>query len=289
MTIRQHLLAAALVFSSTAALAAPQFPALTGRVVDEAGILSPQFESEISAQLAAHEQATTNQVVIVTLKSLDGYEVSDYANRLFRHWGIGQKDKNNGVLLIVAPTERKMRIEVGYGLEGVLTDAISRDIIERVIKPPFQQGNYEQGLRAGATAILAALAGEYRPAPPPPTAARGGEGVFGLLIAALVAGQFLLGALARRRPSIGTRLVTATGFGAAAGVVAWLIVGLLLIGIVIGVVVFLFMLLAAGRVGPGGFGGGSWGGSGGGWSGGGGGGFSGGGGSSGGGGASGGW
>ncbi len=287
MTIRQRLLAAALVFSSTA-LAAPQFPALTGRVVDEAGLLSPQFETEISTQLAAHEQATTNQPVIVTIKSLDGYEISDYANRLFRHWGIGRKDKNNGVLLIVAPTERKMRIEVGYGLEGVLTDAISRDIIERVIKPPFRQGDYEQGLRAGTAAILAALAGEYRPAPPPPTAARGGEGVFGLLIAALVAGQFLLGALARRRPSIGTRLVTAAGFGAAAGVVAWFVVGLLAIGIVIGVVVFLFMLLAAGRVGPGGFGGDGWGGSGGGWSGGGGG-FSGGGGSSGGGGASGGW
>lgn len=288
MTIRQRLFAAALVFSSTAALAAPQFPALTGRVVDEAGILSPQFESEISAQLAAHEQATTNQLVIVTLKSLDGYEISDYANRLFRHWGIGQKDKNNGVLLMVAPTERKMRIEVGYGLEGVMTDAISRDIIERVIKPPFQQGNYEQGLRAGATAILAALGGEYRAAPPPPTAARDGEGVFGLLFAALFAGQFLFGTLIRRS-SLGTRLATATGFGAVAGVVAWLIVGLVMIGVVIGVVVFFFMLLAVGRAGPGGFGGGSWGGSGGGWSGGGGGGFSGGGGSSGGGGASGGW
>jgi uncharacterized protein len=117
----------------TAAVAALQFPMLTGRVVDETGILSPSFEAEITTQLAAHEQATTNQLVVVTLKSLQGYGIADYANQLFRQWGIGQKDKNNGVLLVVAPDERKMRIVVGYGLEGVLTDAISRDIIERHI------------------------------------------------------------------------------------------------------------------------------------------------------------
>jgi len=276
------------LFSATA-FAAPPFPALTGRVVDEAGILAPGFETEIGAQLAAHEQATTNQVVIVTLKSLDGYDISDYANRLFRHWGIGQKDKNNGVLLVIAPNERKMRIEVGYGLEGVLTDAISHDIIERVLKPPFRQGNYEQGIRAGATAILAALGGEYRPAPPPPTAAGDDEGLLGLLIGALFTGQFLFGALVRRF-STGTRLATAAGTGAVAGIVAWFMVGLVIVAVVIGVVMFLFTLLAASRFGTGGSGGGSWGSSGGGWSGGGGGGgFSGGGGSSGGGGASGGW
>jgi len=301
MSALPHRLAATLAFVSVAALAAPQFPALTGRVVDEAGILSPQIESEIGAQLAAHEQATTNQVVVATLKSLQAYDISDYANQLFRHWGIGQKDKNNGVLLVVAPNERKVRIEIGYGLEGVLTDALSRDIIERVITPPFRQGDYEQGIRSGATAILAALGGDYRPAPPPSTAARVGEvvfgsliadlvggGVFGLLIAALIGGQFLLGALTRRA-SMGARFVTAAGLGAAAGVVAWFVAGLVMIGIVIGAVVFLFMLLSTGRVGSGGSGGG-WGGSGGGWSGGGGGGgFSGGGGSSGGGGASGSW
>ena len=162
--------AAALAFVCSVALAGPSFPPLTGRVVDTAGILSPQVEAEISAQLAAHEQSTTNQVVVVTLKSLDGYDIADYGYQLGRHWGIGQKGKNNGALLIIAPAERKLRIEVGYGLEGALTDAISRDIIERVIKPPFRQQHYDQGVRAGVTAILAALSGEHHPAPPPATA-----------------------------------------------------------------------------------------------------------------------
>lgn len=277
-----RLLLAALVFTSAAALAALQFPALTGRVVDEAGILSPQAEAEISAQLAAHEKATTNQVVVVTLKSLQGDDISDYGYQLGRQWGIGQKGKNNGVLLIVAPNERKLRIEVGYGLEGVLTDAESRMIIERVIKPYFKQGDYEQGIRAGVGAILAALGGEFQ-APPPPTAASDGQGMYGLLIAALFVGQFLFGALARRATT-GKRFVAAGVFGTIAGVIAWLFAGLL-VALVIAVVVFLFMLLAGGRMGPGGAGYGNWGS--GGW--GGGGGFSGGGGSFGGGGASGDW
>lgn len=277
-----RLLLAALVFTSAAALAALQFPALTGRVVDEAGILSPQAEAEISAQLAAHEKATTNQVVVVTVKSLQGDDISDYGYQLGRQWGIGQKGKNNGVLLIVAPNERKLRIEVGYGLEGVLTDAESRMIIERVIKPYFKQGDYEQGIRAGVGAILAALGGEFQ-APPPPTAASDGQGMYGLLIAALFVGQFLFGALARRATT-GKRFVAAGVFGTIAGVIAWLFAGLL-VALVIAVVVFLFMLLAGGRMGPGGAGYGNWGS--GGW--GGGGGFSGGGGSFGGGGASGDW
>lgn len=272
------------------ALAAPQFPALTGRVVDEAGILSPQAESGLTGQLAAHEQATTNQVVVVTLKSLDGYDIADYGYQLGRRWAIGRKDKNNGVLLIVAPTERKVRIEVGYGLEGTLTDALSRDIIERVIRPPFRQGNYEQGIRAGTTAILAALAGEYRPAPPPVTAV-GEQHDFGSLIFLFLLAP-LLASFARGRPgkraSGGARLWTAGVFGGVAGVVVWFIAQLVVVAIVVGVVVFVLALLSRGQLG-GPYGGGGFG-SGGGWSGGGGGGgFSGGGGSFGGGGASGDW
>lgn len=298
MTTRQRLFAAALVFSSTAALAAPQFPALTGRVVDEAGILSPQFESEISTQLAAHEQATTNQVVIVTLKSLDGYEISDYANRLFRHWGVGQKDKNNGVLLIVAPTERKMRIEVGYGLEGVLTDAISRDIIERRLKPAFRQQNYEQGIRNGVGAILAALGDKYQVAPPPVTDAEESKGYF--FMAYVLFMVFVANAIANfsysvndflarrsRQYPIRTRLLIASVFGGIFGTIAGFIFENVVVAIVVGIVLFVLALLSRRHRGSDGdhFGDGS----GGGWSGGGGGGFSGGGGSSGGGGASGGW
>jgi uncharacterized protein len=272
--------------TGAAQAAAPDFPPLTGRIVDEAGILPAQAETELAAQLAAHEHASGNQVVVVTLKSLRGVTIEDYGYQLGRHWGIGQKGRNNGALLIVAPSERKMRIEVGYGLEGVLTDAVSRDIIERLIKPPFRQGNYEQGIRAGVDAILAALSGEYQ-APPPPATASGNEGLYGFLVFAVFAANALFGALARRATR-GARLLVAAGAGALAGFVAWVFAQILLVALVLGVVVFLFMLLAGGRIDRGGWGG-SGGSSGGGWSSGGDGGFSGGGGGFGGGGASGDW
>ena len=283
------LLAAVLVFASATALtAAPDFPTLTGRVVDEAGILSPTFENEISAQLGAHEQSTTNQIVVVTLQSLQGYDIADYANQLFRHWGLGQKGRNNGVLLIVVPNERKLRIEVGYGLEGALTDAESHSIIERVIKPAFRQGNFEQGIRAGVGAVLAAIEGEYQ-ATPPVTATGDETSIIGPLVAGLFLFQWIIGH-ATRRTSTGSRALIAAAAGAGSGLVVWFFIGILGLAVVIAVVVFVVMLMAGGRMGRGGSGYGNWG-SGDSWGGGGGGGggFSGGGGSSGGGGASGSW
>ena len=150
------------LLASFAAFAAPQFPELTGRVVDNGEFLSPAAEQRISQQLQAHEQATTNQVVVVTLPDLQGYAIEDFGYQLGRHWGIGQKGEDNGVLLIVAREERKMRIEVGYGLEGTLTDAISSNIVNTVITPAFKQGQFEAGISQGVTAIIAALGGEYR-------------------------------------------------------------------------------------------------------------------------------
>lgn len=143
-----------------AAFAALQFPQLTGRVVDDAHILSPATVETLDRELADYERGTTNQVVVVTLKSLDGDAIEDYGYQLGRAWGIGQKDKNNGVLLIVAPNEHKVRIEVGYGLEGVLTDAISSEIVQGVILPKFRAGQMEQGVIDGTRAILAALGGQ---------------------------------------------------------------------------------------------------------------------------------
>jgi uncharacterized protein len=278
--------AAALAFIGATALAAPPpFPALTGRVVDEAGILSPQVEAELSAQLSVHEQSTTNQIVVVTLSSLQGYDIADFANQLFRHWGLGQKGRNNGVLLIVVPNERKLRIEVGYGLEGALTDAESHSIIERAIKPAFRQGNYEHGIRAGVGAVLAAIEGEYQ-ATPPVTATGDETSIIGPLVAGLFVLQWIIGHT-RRQTSTRGRALIAAGAGAGSGLVVWFFIGILGLAVAIAVVVFLVMLMAGGRMGRGGSGYGNWG-SGGGWSGGGGG-FSGGGGSSGGGGASGSW
>jgi len=270
------------------AFAAPDFPALAGRVVDEAGILSAQAESELVVQLAAHEQATSNQIVVVTLKSLRGYEISDYGVQLGRHWGIGQKGKNNGALLIVAPAERKLRIEVGYGLEGVLTDALTRDIIERAIKPPFRQQNYEQGIRAGVGALLSVLSGEA-PALPPPVTAVGSEHDWGYLFFLFFLAPLFAGfgrSRGGKQSSLGSRLGKAMVFGTIAGAVVWFMAQLVLLALVVGFVVFVLALLARGQLGDGGHYGG---GSGGGWGGGDSGGFSGGGGSFGGGGASGDW
>jgi len=135
----------------------PQFPALTGRVVDDAGLLTPAARDRITGWLEQFEHSTKRQVVVVTLDSLQGYPIEDFGYRLGRFWGIGEKGKNTGVLLIVAPHERRVRIEVGYGLEGELTDAASSEIIDQDILPRFKQGDYEQGILAGTAAILKTL------------------------------------------------------------------------------------------------------------------------------------
>lgn len=141
----------------TLALAAPKFPALTGRVVDDAGILSPATEARLTADLAALEQTTGRQLVVATLPTLQGYEIEDYGYQLLRTWGVGRKDQDDGVILIVAPNERKVRIEVGYGLEPVLTDAMSSLIIQRAILPQFRAGNLEAGVVDGTTEIVRQL------------------------------------------------------------------------------------------------------------------------------------
>lgn len=140
--------------------AEPKFPQLTGRVVDEAALLSAPVRERITGWLAEFERASKRQLVVVTVKDLQGYPIEDFGYRLGRAWGIGEKDKNTGVILLVAPKEREVRIEVGYGLEGDLTDAISRAIIEQDILPAFRNGDYEQGIINGTAAILKVLGWE---------------------------------------------------------------------------------------------------------------------------------
>jgi uncharacterized protein len=133
------------------------FPELTGRVVDDAGILDPATKAALERKLADFEQKTTGQLVVVTLKSLQGTSIEDYGYQLGRHWGIGQKEKNTGALLIVAPNERKVRIEVGYGFEGTLTDAVSRLIIENSILPRFRANDFAGGITRGVDDIIQAV------------------------------------------------------------------------------------------------------------------------------------
>lgn len=252
----------ALALLAAPALAAPKFPVLTGRVVDGANMLSPAVETNLTGRLAALESQTGRQLVVVTVPSLEDYPIEDYGYQLGRQWGIGEAKADNGVLFIVAPNERKVRIEVGYGLEPILTDALSSIILQTAVIPRFKAGDMEGGVVAGADAIADQLA-----LPPQEAQARaqqaaarqqdggkGGSGLPGIVI--LIVILFIFSAIGRGRRR-------RRGLG---GVLPGIILG---------------SILSGGGRGGGGFGGG-----GGGF---GGGGFSGGGGSFGGGGSSGSW
>jgi uncharacterized protein len=145
------------------AAAEPTLPSLSGRVVDGARVLSSATAAQLTEILAAHERETSNQVVVATLPSLQGYEIEDFSVRLFRAWRLGAQDRNNGVLLLVAPNERRVRIEVGYGLEGALPDATAHAIITTEILPRFRAGDIEDGVVRGTRAILGAIVGTYKP------------------------------------------------------------------------------------------------------------------------------
>lgn len=149
-----------LLFASVALAAEPTYPALTGRIVDAADLIAPEARQRIEEKLAAHEAKTSDQLVVATVPSLQGLTIEDFANGLFRFWKLGQAKTNNGVLLLVAPNERKVRIEVGYGLEGALTDALSKVIITTAVAPKFKSGDFAGGIEAGVDAILTILAGD---------------------------------------------------------------------------------------------------------------------------------
>jgi uncharacterized protein len=153
-------LAAALLLALVGFAVAFDFPPLTGRVVDQANIMTPQSRSDIEAKLKDLEDKSSIQLVVATVKSLQGGDVETYANELFRNWKLGQAQKNNGVLLLVAPNEHKVRIEVGYGLEGTLTDALSSVIISSAIVPRFKAGDFSGGITRGVDGIISVLSGD---------------------------------------------------------------------------------------------------------------------------------
>lgn len=157
-------LLALLLFSCAATAQVPavevKLPELTGRVVDQAEMVGPQTETRLTQMLAAHEQATGEQVVVVTVPDLQGRSIEEFGVELGRAWGIGEADKDTGALLIVARDDRKIRIEVGYGLEGRLTDAQSSAIINSIITPAFREGNFEQGIIDGSAAMVQVLGGD---------------------------------------------------------------------------------------------------------------------------------
>ena len=166
--------------------AAPTFPALSGRVVDEANLMSRKQAHQLTQQLAAFEKRSGIQLVVVSIDTLAGDTIEEYGYQLGRHWGIGQKGKDNGVLLLIAQDERKVRIEVGYGLEGALPDAIAANIIQTRILPAFKRGDMVAGMVAGSQAIMQALAGEYKPVDNASKDKLGGPWLFILMVIVMI-------------------------------------------------------------------------------------------------------
>lgn len=159
MTGRLPLLALLLCWALLANAQDAQLP-LTGRVMDRAELLDSQTEARLTSMLAAHEQATSEQVVVLTLPDLQGRSIEELGLQLGRDWGIGQQGEDNGALLIVARDDRRIRIEVGYGLEDRLTDAQSSVIINRIMAPAFREGDFVRGISEGTEAIIQVLGGD---------------------------------------------------------------------------------------------------------------------------------
>jgi len=137
-----------------------EVPYLTGRVNDNAGILSEHARELLSEKLKVHEERTTNQVVVLTLSSLHGESIEDYSYQVFNEWNLGQEGLDNGILIVVVPDEKKMRIEVGYGLEGTMTDLLAGRIIREIMAPRFREGDFDGGITDGALAVVNVLEGQ---------------------------------------------------------------------------------------------------------------------------------
>jgi uncharacterized protein len=290
MNAASALLAAFILGLAHSACAEVAVPPLTGRVTDQTATLTAEQQATLEQSLQAFEARKGSQLAVLILPTTAPETIEQYSLRVAEQWKLGRKKVDDGAILVVATTDRALRIEVGYGLEGALNDATSKRIISEIITPRFQQGDIYGGVAAGVEQIIRVIDGE--PLPEPGT--RSASGAAGLrqyfpvlLIVALALGTALRAALGRFPGALVT--------GGVVGGVAWLIAGALSIALIAGVMALLFTLLGGGMGGlggrRGGFGGGGFGGGlgGGGFGGGGGGGFGGGGGGFGGGGASGRW
>ena len=149
----------AVVFTVAMFAAAAEVPFLSGRITDNAEILSQTMRRSLTDLLKAHEDSTGNQIAVLTVSTLGGESIEEYATAVFDAWKLGQKGKDNGVLIIVAPSERRMRIEVGYGLEAKLTDLLAGRIIRNIMTPRFKAGDYDGGVKEGVKAVITALEG----------------------------------------------------------------------------------------------------------------------------------
>ncbi len=281
-------LAGLLVLAGAFAAVTP-VPRLTGHVVDLAGTLAPADRDRIDARLSAFERERGSQVVVLTIPALGGETIEDFSTRVTDEWKLGRAGVDDGVLFVVAREERRMRIHTGRGVQGTLTDALSKRIVSDLVAPRFRDGDFAGGIGQGVEAVIKAIEGEALALPEPARGGASGQGG-GRYVDFIVLAFFLVPVVAMMLRGIFGRFVGATLTGGATGIVAGLLIGSAALAVVAGFIAFLFGLLSGSALRPGmrggGWGGGSWGG-GGGFDGGGG--FSGGGGGFDGGGASGGW
>lgn len=203
-SFRQSVLRAcfflAVLFSAEAALAEPKIPQLTQRVMDQAGMLSPGAKQELEARLTAYEKQTGHQFVLLTIQSLEGLPIENYSLKLVEAWKLGDKKRDDGLLLLIAKKERKMRIEVGYGLEGAVPDATAAQVIRYKLEPAFQAGQYEPGIFAAFEVLMQKASGEAVQIAPK-NASGSQEGSGGISLFALLFGLGLI-ALGMFRPSL---------------------------------------------------------------------------------------
>lgn len=264
-------------FSAWAEIAVPR---LTGHVIDQTQTLSVSEQNELEQKLRAFESKKGSQVAVLIVPTTEPEAIEQYSIRVAEQWKLGRKRVDDGVILLIAKNDRTLRVEVGYGLEGALSDIISKRIISEIITPYFKQGDFNGGINAGVDQIIRVIEGEPLPAPTHRNSnnSKGLEQILPIiLVVAVVVGGILRSLLGRFVGSLVT--------GGVVAAIAWMFAGVFFIALIAGVLALLFTLMGGGRS-LGGFGGGGFGGGGGGF---GGGGFGGGGGGFGGGGASGRW
>jgi uncharacterized protein len=289
---------ATLLLLALAALAEIAVPKLTARVIDQTGTLAAPERQALEDKLAAFEKARGSQVAVLLVPTLGSEVIEDFAGRVTDEWKLGRKGVDDGVLFVIAQQERKMRIHTGRGVQGTLTDALSRRIIADIVAPRFRTGDFAGGIDAGVDAIMKAIEGEQLALPERRSASRKVDTISSYSDFLWMA-FFAVPILAMVMRSLVGRFAGAGITSALTGAAGWLVFGSIAFGIVAAVIAFIFTLVTGtgalaggrGRGGyvPGNWGGGSWGGGGGGGDFGGGGGFSGGGGGFDGGGSSGSW
>lgn len=273
--LKAPMLALLLLFASFCVQADVAVPRLTGHVIDQTGTLSASEQNELEQKLRAFENNKGSQVAVLIIPTTQPEAIEQYSMRVAEQWKLGRKKVDDGVILLVAKSDRTLRIEVGYGLEGALSDITSKRIISETITPYFKQGDFNGGINAGVDQIIRVIQGEPLPAP----THRNANSQLGfeqllpiLLIAAFVIGGILRALLGRFFGSIAT--------GGIVAAIAWMIAGIFFIALIAGVIATVFTLMnggggrgssgfGGGGFGGGGFGGGGFGGGGGGFGGGG--------------------